>query len=127
VFDAVQDILDANRRGHREHWRKSEALLIGKLFDDRGNRMTPSYAIKRGVRYRYYVSAALVQGNKAEAGSVRRVAAQDIEDRVVAALREAGILDDVAGDLRETIQDVVDRITVSSSVISITLRGRCER
>ena len=123
VFDAVQDILDANRRGQREHWRKSEALLIGKLFDDRGNRMTPSYAMKRGIRYRYYVSAALLQGNEAEAGSVRRVAAQDIEDRVVAALREAGILDDVAGDLRETIQDVVDRITVSNSAISITLQA----
>lgn len=121
VFDAVQDILGANRRGHREHWQKSEALLIGKLFDDRGNRMTPSYAMKRGVRYRYYVSAALAQGNKAEAGSVRRVAAQEIEDCVVAALREAGILDDVAGNLRETIQDVVDRITVSNSAISITL------
>ena len=50
-------------------------------------------------------------------------AAQDIEDRVVAALREAGILDDVAGDLRETIQDVVDRITVSNSAISITLQA----
>jgi site-specific DNA recombinase len=123
VFDAVQNILDANRRGHREHWRKSEALLIGKLFDDRGNRMTPSYALKRGVRYRYYVSAALAQGNKAEAGSVRRVAAQDIEDRVVAALRKAGILDDLAGDLRETIQDIVDRITVSFSAISIALQA----
>ena len=88
VFAAGQEILDANRRGHREHWRHSEALLIGKLFDDRGNRMTPSYAIKRGVRYRYYVSAAVVQGNTAEAGSARRVAAQDIEDHVLAALRE---------------------------------------
>lgn len=123
VFDAVQEILDTNRRGHREHWRKSDALLIGKLIDDRGNRMTPSYAMKRGVRYRYYVSAAVVQGNKAEAGSVSRVAAQDIEDRVVAALREAGILDDVAGNLRETMQDVVDRITVSNSAISIALQA----
>ncbi len=121
VFDAVQEILAANRRGHREHWRKSEALLIGKLFDDRGNRMTPSYAIKRGVRYRYYVSAALVQGNKAEAGSVRRVAAQDIEDRVVAALLEIGILNKVVVDPRETIQNAVERVTVSSSAISIAL------
>lgn len=124
VFDAVQEILDANRRGHREHWRHSGALLIGKLFDDRGNRMTPSYAIKRGVRYRYYVSAAVVQGNTAQAGSVRRVAAQDLEDHVLAALRESGIPDKVAADPRETIQDVVDRITVSASAISIVLLSR---
>ncbi|MCA9178652.1 MAG: recombinase family protein, partial [Planctomycetales bacterium] len=46
VFDDVQAILDANRRGHRNNWRNSDALLIGKIFDDRENRMTPSYAIK---------------------------------------------------------------------------------
>jgi len=119
VFDDVQAILDANRRGHRNNWRNSDALLIGKIFDDRENRMTPSYAIKNGVRYRYYVSAAVVQGNKEEAGSVTRVAAQDIEDRVVAALREIGILEEVAPDPREAIQATVDRITVSSSAISI--------
>jgi hypothetical protein len=26
------------------------------LFDAEGNRMTPSYAVKDGTRYRYYVS-----------------------------------------------------------------------
>jgi hypothetical protein len=26
------------------------------MFDDRGNRMTPSHSNKAGVRYRYYVS-----------------------------------------------------------------------
>ena len=123
VFNEVQGILDANRRGHRENWRKSDALLIGKIFDDRDNRTTPSYAMKLGVRYRYYVSAAVIQGNNSEAGSVRRVAAQDIEDRVVGALREIGILDEVAPDPHETIQDAVDRITVSSSAISIALQA----
>lgn len=121
VFDEVQAILDANRRGQRDYWRNSDALLIGKIFDDRDNRMTPSYAIKKGVRYRYYVSAAVVQGNKEGAGSVTRVAAQDIEDRVLAALREIGILEEAAADPRDTIQDTVDRITVSSSAISIAL------
>jgi site-specific DNA recombinase len=41
---------------------RSEALLIGKLFDDRGHRMTPSFAIKHGVRYRYYISRAVTEG-----------------------------------------------------------------
>jgi hypothetical protein len=42
-----------NRTAHRQ---KSDALLLGKLFDDRGNRITPISAMKRGVRCRYYVS-----------------------------------------------------------------------
>jgi hypothetical protein len=28
---------------------------MGRMFDDRGNRMTPSHSNKAGVRYRYYV------------------------------------------------------------------------
>ena len=35
---------------------KSEALLMGRIFDDRGNRMTPSHARKGGLKYRYYLS-----------------------------------------------------------------------
>ena len=59
LFEAVQARLTAQATaiGHRRS--RSEALLIGKLFDDRGHRMTPSFAIKRGVRYRYYVSRAI--------------------------------------------------------------------
>jgi hypothetical protein len=34
---------------------------MGRIFDDRGNRMTPS-TVKRGsIRYRYYVSCLLAQ------------------------------------------------------------------
>jgi hypothetical protein len=56
----------------RPRWRGTEsvsaaskarhaALMAGRLFDDRGNRMSPTHANKRGVRYRYYVSHALLQ------------------------------------------------------------------
>jgi len=122
VFDAVQAILEANRRGNREHWRKSNALLLGKIYDDRGNRMTPTYAMKHGVRYRYYVSAVLAQGNKSDAGSVRRVAAQDIEERVVAALRAKGLLCHADANPREVLHVAVDRITIESTEITIIVR-----
>jgi hypothetical protein len=123
VFDAVQEILEANRQGHREHWRKSNALLLGKVYDDRGNRMTPTYTMKHGIRYRYYVSTALVQGNKSDVGSVRRVAAQDIENRVVAALRANGLLDCADSDQREPLQALVDRVIIGSTEITIIVRG----
>jgi DNA invertase Pin-like site-specific DNA recombinase len=66
--------------------QRSRALLLGKLYDDRGNRMTPSYAVKKGVRYRYYVSCVLAQGRRGEAGSVSRVAANEIEAIIAGAL-----------------------------------------
>jgi site-specific DNA recombinase len=48
--------------------------------------MTPSFAIKKGVRYRYYVSSVLAQGRKGEAGSISRIASQMIESLVLDAL-----------------------------------------
>jgi site-specific DNA recombinase len=86
LFNEVQAQLDENRRCRRLKNERSADLLLGKLYDDRGNRMTPSYAIKKGVRYRYYVSCVLAQGRKDEAGSIARVAASEIEAIVVDAL-----------------------------------------
>ena len=86
LFGQVQARLDENLRGRRLKNERSQALLLGKLYDDRGNRMTPSYAIKKGVRYRYYVSCVLAQGRKEEAGSISRVAASEIETIVMDAL-----------------------------------------
>lgn len=60
----------------------SPAILAGRIFDDRGNRMTPTHTNKRGVRYRYYVSHALMQKRAHEAGSVSRVPAPEIESLV---------------------------------------------
>jgi len=62
--------------------------LIGRLFDDRGNRMSPSHARKGSVKYRYYLSSALFQGSAECAGSVRRVPATDIEALVVKSIRD---------------------------------------
>src|SRR3954467_8180151 len=41
VFEAVQEKLTANRNGTHARRAASGALLVGRLFDDRGNRMTP--------------------------------------------------------------------------------------
>ena len=93
LFDRVQARLDENFHGRRLKNERSQALLLGKLYDDRGNRMTPSYAIKKGVRYRYYVSCVLAQGRKDEAGSVSRVTASEIETVVLGALAKLAATD----------------------------------
>src|SRR6202051_2447092 len=87
TFDQVQQLLVSKSEGRKAHRPASEALLMGKLYDDRGNRMSPSFSAKNGVRYRFYVSSALLRGRKAEVGSVGRVAAQAIEAAVVQAVR----------------------------------------
>ncbi len=89
TFEAVQARLAQNLAAHRQTRTPSRALLLGKIFDDQGNAMTPSYAVKSGIRYRYYVSRALTEGRKTEAGSIARVAAVEIEQAVCAALAAA--------------------------------------
>src|SRR5437879_5088101 len=88
LFEAVQGKLSEQVNGHKAARMKSEALLIGRIFDDRGNRMSPSHARKGGVKYRYYLSSALLQGMAGSAGSVRRVPAADIEALVARSVRE---------------------------------------
>ena len=83
----VQSLL-AEHAQHKNATRQdSDALLAGKLFDDRGNRMSPSHATKGGRRWRYYVSQAVLQGRKQEAGSVARVPAMEIERKVCDAVQ----------------------------------------
>ena len=79
LFEAVQAKLTEQVNNHKATRMKSEALLAGRIFDDRGNRMTPSHVRKRGIKYRYYLSAALLQGQPERAGGVSRLPAAEIE------------------------------------------------
>jgi hypothetical protein len=87
TWDRVQLLLAERAQRTAGNCRNSDALLAGKLFDDRGNRMSPSHAAKGGRRWRYYVSQAVLQGRKQEAGSVARAPAMEIEARVAEAAR----------------------------------------
>ena len=87
LFEAVQAKLAANTVTRQVRLNGSPAILTGRIFDDRGNRMTPSHSNKLGVRYRYYVSHAILQQRKAEAGSVARVPAAEIEKLVLDGVR----------------------------------------
>ena len=87
TWDRVQSQLADHVKGRTSSRQDSDALLAGKLFDDRGNRMSPSHAAKGGKRWRYYVSQALLQGRKLDAGSLARVPAAEIEKQVEDAIR----------------------------------------
>jgi site-specific DNA recombinase len=88
LFEAVQAKRAASSVPRRVRLKGSSAILTGRIFDDRGNRMSPTHANKLGLRYRYYVSHALMQKRKAEAGSVARVPAPEIEALVLDGVRK---------------------------------------
>jgi site-specific DNA recombinase len=88
IFDEAQEILARNVTARGYSQSRSQALLVGRLYDDRGHRMTPSFAVKGGVRYRYYISRTVMEGRSDLAGSMTRVPAVDVEDAVLKALHQ---------------------------------------
>jgi site-specific DNA recombinase len=96
----------------------SDALLIGKLYDDGGNRMSPSWARKGSKRWRYYVSQAALQGDKSKAGSVIRVPAADVETLVAEAL---GKLSPDRALSQTDIRNLIDRVVIGRATIRIQL------
>jgi site-specific DNA recombinase len=129
LFDAVQAKL-AERAVQRKLTRsRSPAILAGLIFDDCGNPMSPSHANKKGVRYRNYVSQALLQSRKTEAGSIARVSAPDVEALVCKAVKEARRTDPETArtdiDIRdhELFSQHVERVVVYADQIAVTLRS----
>src|SRR5690349_546919 len=83
LWDAVAARLASNSgernagTGTREH-----SLLTGMLFDRDGNRMTPSHAVKKGTRYRYYVSRPLITKHQTKRSTGLRIPAAEVEQHV---------------------------------------------
>ena len=83
LWDEVQTKLTRNAMEHRNGENmKNASLLAGLLFDGQGHRMTPTHAIKKGMRYRYYVSRPLISEGRADAPDGLRIPAGDMEQLV---------------------------------------------
>jgi len=119
LFEAVQAKLSEQRISHRATRGSSESLLLGRIFDDRGNRMTPSHSRKQGLRYRYYVSSALIQGQPELVGSVTRVPAAEIESLVCNAVAQHA--NEPAAYARELVTNHVARVDVTATAITVTV------
>ena len=59
------------------------SFLAGLLYDETGDRLSPSHAIKNGIRYRYYISQRLMQARRKDSAGWR-LPAKTLEDVVVA-------------------------------------------
>ncbi len=99
LWQTVQDKLAVSRR-ERSMAVGAEApsLLSGLIFDKDGHRMSPTHAVKKGKRYRYYVSAPLITGSRSEHLDGRRIPAGDIEGLVLDRLRALFASEKEVGD-----------------------------
>jgi site-specific DNA recombinase len=83
LWEAVQAQLAGNAAQCNKGGKtRLPSLLAGMLFDRDGNRMTPSHAIKKGTRYRYYASHSLITKDRTEDAAGLRVPAAEIEQLV---------------------------------------------
>jgi site-specific DNA recombinase len=85
--------------------------------------MSPTHSNKLGVRYRYYVSHALLQNRKEDAGSVTRVPAPDVEQLVLDGIRAHLESTEVPipAATRDLIERHVDSIIVRPHVVEVQL------
>jgi site-specific DNA recombinase len=88
LWDEVQAVLAKNRTERATGVRaKHPSLLAGLVFDETGERLTPTYSVKKGTRYRYYVSTALLTGTGRSRSNGRRIPAGNLEGLVINRLR----------------------------------------
>ena len=118
LFDAVQAKLNEQVNNHKVSRTKSEALLLGRIYDDRGHKMTPSHVRKRGIKYRS--RPPFCKAEREQAGTVSRIPADEIEALVVKCVR--GHLNE-STDIENAalIHNHVVRVEVQSDQVVIEL------
>jgi hypothetical protein len=92
------------------------SVLIGKLFDESGEGLTPSHAVKGDRRCRYYVSRSLMKGPAARVDGGWRLPAAEIERSAAAAAQS--ILDD-----QQTVVAAIEEAGLDSSRIAPLLKS----
>jgi site-specific DNA recombinase len=87
MWAKVSALLANNNQGQRTRGRKvASSALVGILFDEQGNRYTPTHAVKNGRRYRYYTSQAVIHKRR-KPSPLDRIPAQELEHLVYARIQ----------------------------------------
>jgi site-specific DNA recombinase len=95
--------------------------------------MTPTYAVKKGVRYRYYISAPLLQGQPESAAKLNRIPAAEIEKLIAGVLRKqlaSSAQEKVSAGGSPALNDAelilnhVNRVEVKEGCLVVQVAGR---
>lgn len=79
---------DGATKGRARKTSKQRSLLCGKIFDETGDRLTPSHSkTKAGTRLRYYVSHRLIKHSGEASKDGWRLPAEELEQKVADVLR----------------------------------------
>ena len=121
LWDKVQAQLDSNLQTRRKRIRdQASSLLTGLVEDAAGNRLTPSFTIKRGRHYRYYVSQFTIKAVAGERHGPTRVPAYELEGRVteklVAFLKSDAEVFDCLCEEKESPAISSNRMTVAKKL-----------
>ncbi len=90
LWEQAQEMLgrrDGDKRARQNRPSQAPSLLKGLIYADDGWAMTPSFTVKNGKHYRYYVNTASMKIGK-DACSIARVPAGEIEAVVVGQVRK---------------------------------------
>ncbi|UXX83791.1 recombinase family protein [Roseovarius pelagicus] len=88
-WDQVQQMLKDGAAKARGTKRKAtRSLLAGKLFDETGDRLTPSHSQKNGKRLRYYISNRLVKDRSRKHPDAWRLPAEQLEGLIADLVRQ---------------------------------------
>ena len=103
LWDEAQAVISENRveRATRSQ-AAAPSLLAGLVYDESGERMSPTHANKKGTRYRYYVSQSLIKRGRPTASEAAcRIPAADfeslVEKQISAMLRDEAFIHKIAG------------------------------
>ena len=130
LFAAVQDKLAAQAVARRCRLRGSPALLTGRIFDERGNRMSPTHTNKEGLRYRYYFSPPVLQKKSQPPAPLGRIPAAELEALVISALRNhlsaSGAGEQLPDSDWHLVERHLERVTLARNEINVRLRESVE-
>lgn len=89
TWENVQRLLEtgaAKTRGSKQ--KASHSPLAGKLFDETGDRLTPSHTKKNGKRLLYYISRRLVTERSRKHPDAWRLPAEEVESLLIKVIRQ---------------------------------------
>ena len=139
-FDTIQaQLMDKSAKPRSKPAAAHPSPLAGKLFDETGDRLTPSHASKGDRRYRYYISKRLVCGRGGDidtgwrlpADRLERDLAQAVQKHLLACIQRG----DIAGDDAHSIErlqvgadalgdralDLIDGARLESRIVCLEL------
>ncbi len=125
VWEKVQDLLQGRASTMRGSKRKTtRSPLAGKLFDETGDRLTPSHSRKNGKRLRYYISRRLVKDRSRKHPDAWRLPAEQVEGLLLELIRQHLGRTDAASSITQNIS-AAEIVTVAENLADQSKTTAC--